>query len=164
MAQNLSTVWLLIKGWAAVIFRRVLWKSSVPTDSFLSLVFLHVPIQTTRSQEKQRAFMPSSAAQSCLAIFCSVPEKAKILLLQLLLVYLTCMHWSGWPWPVGVSYKEPPSLHSPSSPLLTSLSSTSPSREHLVHWTYHPFACLRNNPVSSLSWSWMWWRQVSWFS
>lgn len=161
MAQNVSSVQLLIKGCTAVICRHVLQRSPAPANSFSSLLFLHMPIQTTLSQGKQVTLRPSSAAQPCLAIFCSVSEKkANLLLFPLFLIYLTCMHWSGWPWLVGISYRESSSLSSPAFLLLTFLCSTSPSRGHLIHWTYHSFTCLRNNPVSSLSWFWIWWRQV----
>ena len=85
-------------------------------------------------------------------------KKLTFLLLQLLLICLTRMHWSLWSWLVGLSYREPSSLSSPAFHLLNSLSSTSPSGGHLVHWTYHPFACLGNNPVSSLTWLCTWWR------
>jgi len=34
-----------------------------------------MPVEITRSQGKQLAFMSSSAAQPCPAIFCSVSEK-----------------------------------------------------------------------------------------
>lgn len=164
MAQNVSTVWLLIKGCTAVIFRHVLWWSPAPADSFSSLLFLHMPVQTTLSQGKQTALMPSSAARPCLAIFCSVSEKSQPFAASSAPYIPNTYASVRLTWLVGVSYREPSSLRSPTFPLLTSLSSTSPSRGHLIHWTYHPFTCLRNNPVSSLSWPWIWWRQVSWFS
>lgn len=75
MAPNVSAFWLLIKGCTAAIFRHVLWRFPDPADSFPSLLFLHMPIQTTVSQGKETALVPSSAAQSWLSIFCSVSEK-----------------------------------------------------------------------------------------
>lgn len=43
MAQNVSTVWLLIKGCTAAKFSHVLWRSPAPADSFPSLLFLPIP-------------------------------------------------------------------------------------------------------------------------